>query len=118
VLHIPPYFSRSGIHGCFVLSAELVALRDGTLSWRNVTGRTQDIDGVVWSTPRVADDSIAKELQDAGIDIWLVGNCMAFLGACALFRFFMRLCSNLVGLAHFFSRCRGGLHGLLHVLSL
>jgi hypothetical protein len=64
-----------------VLSAEPVVLRDGVLTWRNVfTGRTQDLDGVgvvVWSTPRVADDSIAKELQDAGIDIRLVGDCMA-----------------------------------------
>ena len=56
-----------------ILSAEPVSLRDGVLTWRNVfTGRTQDIDDValfVWSTPRIADDAIAKQLHDAGIDV-------------------------------------------------
>jgi hypothetical protein len=49
--------------------------------WRNVfTGRTQDLDDVgvfVWSTPRVADDAVAKQLCAMGIDTRLIGDCMA-----------------------------------------
>jgi 2,4-dienoyl-CoA reductase-like NADH-dependent reductase (Old Yellow Enzyme family) len=82
------YCSAIGVHrrlyeasAEIVLSAEPVALRDGRLTWRNVfTGLTKDIDDVgvlVWSTPRVADDVIASQLHDAGIDIRLVGDCMA-----------------------------------------
>jgi 2,4-dienoyl-CoA reductase-like NADH-dependent reductase (Old Yellow Enzyme family)/thioredoxin reductase len=63
-----------------VLSAEPVSLRDGMLTWRNVfNGQTQGIDGVgafVWSTPRVADDAIAKKLHDTGA-VQLIGDCMA-----------------------------------------
>jgi hypothetical protein len=51
------------------------------LTWRNVfNGRTQDIDDVgafVWSTPRIADDAIAKQLHDAGAEVRLIGDCMA-----------------------------------------
>jgi 2,4-dienoyl-CoA reductase-like NADH-dependent reductase (Old Yellow Enzyme family) len=82
------YCSTIGIHrrlyeadAEIVLSAEPVSLRDGTLTWRNVfTGQTRDIKDVamfVWSTPRVADDAIARQLQDAGIDLRLIGDCMA-----------------------------------------
>jgi hypothetical protein len=49
--------------------------------WRNVfTGRTQEIAEValfLWSTPRVADDAIATPLREAGLDVRLVGDCMA-----------------------------------------
>ena len=31
----------------------------------------------VWSTPRIADDAIARQLQDAGTDVRLIGDCMA-----------------------------------------
>jgi dimethylglycine catabolism A len=31
----------------------------------------------VWSTPRVADDAVAKQLFEAGIDTRLIGDCMA-----------------------------------------
>jgi dimethylglycine catabolism A len=82
------YCSAIGIHrrlyeanAEIILSAEPVSLHDGLLIWRNVfTGRTNEVDGVgvfVWSTPRVADDAIAKELHDAGIDTRLIGDCMA-----------------------------------------
>ena len=82
------YCSAIGVHrrlyeadAEIVLSAEPVALRDGVFTWRNVfTGRTQEIPEVgmfVWSTPRVADDAIARPLHEAGLDIRLVGDCMA-----------------------------------------
>jgi thioredoxin reductase len=82
------YCSAIGIHRRLyeanteiVLSAEPVSFRGGRLTWRNVfTGRTQDLDDVgvfVWSTPRVADDAIAKQLHDMGIDTRLIGDCMA-----------------------------------------
>jgi hypothetical protein len=82
------YCSAIGIHrrlyeanAEIVLSAEPVSFRSGRLTWRNVfTGRTQDVDDVgvfVWSTPRVADDAVAKQLSEAGIDTRLIGDCMA-----------------------------------------
>jgi thioredoxin reductase len=82
------YCSAIGIHrrlyeanAEIVLSAEPVSVRDGRLTWRNVfTGRTQDLDDVgvfVWSTPRVADDAVAKQLHAKGIDVRLIGDCMA-----------------------------------------
>jgi NADPH-dependent 2,4-dienoyl-CoA reductase/sulfur reductase-like enzyme len=64
-----------------VLAAEPSTLRNGVLTWRNVfTGRTHDIENVdlfLWSTPRVADDSLAQPLEQAGIDTRLAGDCMA-----------------------------------------
>src|SRR5262249_56994760 len=64
-----------------VLAAEVVALRDGVLTWRNAfTGRMQEIADVgrlVWSTPRIADDALAQPLRDAGLDVQLIGDCMA-----------------------------------------
>ena len=82
------YCSAIGVHrrlyeanAEIVLSAEPVSLRGGVLAWRNVfTGRLQQIDDVgvfVWSTPRIADDAIAKPLRDAGADVRLIGDCMA-----------------------------------------
>ncbi|MGZ5881397.1 MAG: FAD-dependent oxidoreductase [Xanthobacteraceae bacterium] len=82
------YCSAIGIHrrlyeanAEIVLSAEPVSFRAGRLTWRNVfTGRTQDLDDVgvfVWSTPRVADDAVAKQLCARGIDTRLIGDCMA-----------------------------------------
>jgi 2,4-dienoyl-CoA reductase-like NADH-dependent reductase (Old Yellow Enzyme family)/thioredoxin reductase len=82
------YCSAIGIHrrlyeanAEIVLSAEPVSFRGGRLTWRNVfTGRTQDLDDVgvfVWSTPRVADDAVANQLHDMGIDTRLIGDCMA-----------------------------------------
>ena len=64
-----------------VLAAEPSTLRNGVLTWRNVfTGRSHDIENVdlfLWSTPRVADDSLAQPLAQAGVDTRLVGDCMA-----------------------------------------
>jgi hypothetical protein len=82
------YCSAIGIHRRLyeagveiVQAAEPVALRDGVLTWRNVfTSRMQDIDDVglvVWSTPRIADDALALPLRAAGLDVQLVGDCMA-----------------------------------------
>jgi hypothetical protein len=82
------YCSAIGIHrrlyeanAEIVLSAEPVSLRAGRLTWRNVfTGQTQGLDDVgmfVWSTPRVADDAVAKQLCAMGIDVRLIGDCMA-----------------------------------------
>ena len=36
-----------------------------------------DVGVFVWSTPRVADDAVAKQLFEAGIDTRLIGDCMA-----------------------------------------
>jgi 2,4-dienoyl-CoA reductase-like NADH-dependent reductase (Old Yellow Enzyme family) len=82
------YCSAIGIHrrlyeanAEIVLSAEPVSFRDGRLTWHNVfTGRAQDVDEVgvfVWSTPRVADDAVARKLHDMGVDARLIGDCMA-----------------------------------------
>ena len=82
------YCSAIGIHrrlyeanAEIVLSAEPLSFRGGRLAWRNIfTGRTQELDDVgvfVWSTPRVADDAIAKQLHEMGIDTRLIGDCMA-----------------------------------------
>jgi hypothetical protein len=82
------YCSAIGIHrrlyeanAEIVLSAEPVSVRGGRLTWRNVfTARTRDLDDVgvfVWSTPRVADDAVAKQLCAMGIDVRLIGDCMA-----------------------------------------
>jgi hypothetical protein len=64
-----------------VLAAEPSTLRHGVLTWRNVfTGRPHDIANVelfLWSTPRVADDGLARELAQAGVDTRLAGDCMA-----------------------------------------
>ena len=82
------YCSAIGIHrrlyeadAEIILSAEPVSLRNGVLTWRNVfTGRTQEIGDVgifVWSTPRVADDSVARELHNTDASVRLIGDCMA-----------------------------------------
>jgi NADPH-dependent 2,4-dienoyl-CoA reductase/sulfur reductase-like enzyme len=82
------YCSAIGVHrrlydanAEIVLSAEPVSLRNAMLTWRNVfNGRIQGIDDVgafVWSTPRIADDAIAKQLHDAGAEVRLIGDCMA-----------------------------------------
>src|SRR4029079_17412666 len=64
-----------------VLSAEPVSVRGGRLTWRNVfTARTRDLDDVgvfVWSTPRVADDAVAKQLFEAGLELRTIGDCTA-----------------------------------------
>jgi len=82
------YCSAIGIHrrlyqadADIILASEPASFRDGVLSWRNVfTGRQRDIPNVgmfVWSTPRVADDRLAKPLRSAGIDTRLAGDCVA-----------------------------------------
>lgn len=82
------YCSAIGVHrrlyeadAEIIFAAEPVGWRDGVLTWRNVfSGRTRDIPGValfLWSTPRVADDALAEPLRRAGVDIRLVGDCMA-----------------------------------------
>jgi hypothetical protein len=62
-------------------AAEPVSLKGGVLTWRNVfTGRTREVPQVdlfVWSTPRIADDSLAAPLQQAGIQMHLIGDCMS-----------------------------------------
>jgi hypothetical protein len=51
------------------------------LAWRNVfTGERREIAEVelfLWSTPRLADDAIAAPLRAAGLDVRLVGDCLA-----------------------------------------
>jgi hypothetical protein len=82
------YCSAIGVHRRLyeadvevVLAAELVELRPGRLTWRNVfTGRVAEIADVrllVWSTPRIADDALAVPLRQAGLETRLVGDCMA-----------------------------------------
>src|SRR5262249_49679434 len=82
------YCSAIGIHRRLyaagveiVLAAEPVSLRARVLTWRNVfTGETRniaDVDLLVWSTPRIADDALAEPLRAAGLDVELVGDCMA-----------------------------------------
>jgi 2,4-dienoyl-CoA reductase-like NADH-dependent reductase (Old Yellow Enzyme family) len=64
-----------------VLAAEPVSLHNGVLIWRNVfTGREQEIADVelfLWSTPRIADDALARPLREIGIEARLAGDCMA-----------------------------------------
>jgi len=82
------YCSAIGIHRRLyaagveiVLAAEPVSLGARVLTWRNVfTGETRniaDVDLLVWSTPRIADDALAEPLRAAGLDVELVGDCMA-----------------------------------------
>jgi len=57
------------------------SLENGIVLARNVyTGKEQEISGVAlltYSTPRVADDALAGPLQQAGLDVKLVGDCYA-----------------------------------------
>jgi hypothetical protein len=56
-------------------------LEQGIVRARNVyTGRERDIEDVVlltYSTPRIADDSLAAPLADAGLEVHRVGDCYA-----------------------------------------
>jgi hypothetical protein len=80
------YCSAIGIHRRLyhadveiIVAAELVSFQDDVLTWRNVfTGRMRDIANVallLWSTPRIADDALARQLRAAGVDTRLVGDC-------------------------------------------
>jgi len=64
-----------------VLAAEPVSLRDGVLAWRNIftndPKQISDVGLFLWSTPRIADDALAAELRQAGVDVRLAGDCMA-----------------------------------------
>src|SRR5581483_10992075 len=82
------YCSAIGIHrrlyqaeAEIIVAAEPVAFRDGTLKWRNVfTGRERIIADValfLWSTPRLANDALARPLRDAGVEVRLAGDCAA-----------------------------------------
>jgi len=82
------YCSALGVHrrlyranAEIVMAAEPVSLLDGILTWRNVfTGQHQEIPDValfLWSTPRLADDALAAPLRAAGLDLTLVGDCLA-----------------------------------------
>jgi 2,4-dienoyl-CoA reductase-like NADH-dependent reductase (Old Yellow Enzyme family) len=82
------YCSAIGIHRRLyqadveiIVAAEPIAFRDDVLTWRNVfTGRVRDILNVglfVWSTPRIANDSLAEALRRAQVDLHLVGDCVA-----------------------------------------
>jgi dimethylglycine catabolism A len=82
------YCSAIGVHrrlyaarAEIIVAAAPVTLRNGVLAWRNVfTGDIReivDVDLFLWSTPRVADDAIAAPLRAAGIDVTLIGDCLA-----------------------------------------
>jgi dimethylglycine catabolism A len=82
------YCSAIGIHRRLykadteiITAAEPILFEGGVLTWRNVfTGRPRDIPNVgllLWSTPRIVDDALAKPLQLAGIETRLVGDCVA-----------------------------------------
>jgi dimethylglycine catabolism A len=82
------YCSAIGIHrrlyqadAEIIIAAEPILFEGGVLTWRNVfTGRARDIPNVgllLWSTPRIADDALAKPLQQAGIETHLAGDCVA-----------------------------------------
>jgi hypothetical protein len=82
------YCSAIGIHrrlysadAEIIVAAEPVSLQCGVLTWRNVfTGRKRDIRNVglfLWCTPRIANDALAQPLRRAGVDIRLVGDCVA-----------------------------------------
>lgn len=62
-------------------AAEPVSVTDGTLVWSNVFTETlqqiADVDLLVWSTPRIADDQLYFRLQSEGMDAVLVGDCMS-----------------------------------------
>jgi 2,4-dienoyl-CoA reductase-like NADH-dependent reductase (Old Yellow Enzyme family) len=64
-----------------VLAAEPVALTNSVLAWRNAfTGQAGEIDDValfVWSTPRLADDTLAAAIEQVGIETRRIGDCMA-----------------------------------------
>jgi len=82
------YCSRIGIHrrlyqaeAEILVAAEPIAFKNGALTWRNVfSGRVREISGValfLWSTPRLANDALAEPLRRAGLDIRLIGDCLA-----------------------------------------
>jgi dimethylglycine catabolism A len=64
-----------------VLAAEPVTLTNNVLAWRNAfTGQVGEIDDValfVWSTPRLADDTLAAAIEQTGIETRRIGDCMA-----------------------------------------
>jgi hypothetical protein len=64
-----------------IVAVEPVSLQDDVLAWRNAfTGRVREITNVglfLWSTPRIANDTLAQPLRQAGIDTRLVGDCLA-----------------------------------------
>jgi len=82
------YCSAIGIHrrlyaadAEIVTAGEPVSFADDVLAWRNVfTGGTREIAGVglfLYATPRIADDALAAPLRQAGLDVRLVGDCLA-----------------------------------------
>jgi len=82
------YCSAIGIHRRLyqadteiIVAAEPILFEGGALTWRNVfTGRVRDIASVsllLWSTPRIANDALAKPLQLTGVETYLVGDCVA-----------------------------------------
>jgi 2,4-dienoyl-CoA reductase-like NADH-dependent reductase (Old Yellow Enzyme family) len=82
------YCSAIGIHrrlyqadAEIIIAAEPILFKGGVLTWRNVfTGRARDIADVslfLWSTPRIANDALAKPLQRAAIETRLAGDCLA-----------------------------------------
>jgi hypothetical protein len=82
------YCSRIGVHrrlyqteAEILVAAEPVSLRKGVLTWRNTfTGRVREISNValfLWSTPRLVNNQLAEPLRLAGLDIRLIGDCLA-----------------------------------------
>lgn len=64
-----------------ITAAEPVSLNDHTMIWRNVfTDRRLKIENAdlfLWSTPRIADDRLNRALQEKGMSVQLVGDCMS-----------------------------------------
>jgi len=82
------YCSAIGIHrrlyhadAEIIVAAQPASFQNGVLTWRNVfTGRVRDIanvDLLLCSTPRLANDALAEPLRRVGIDTRLVGDCVA-----------------------------------------
>jgi hypothetical protein len=89
-----PYVSLLGVYrrlyraGVVIVPAAIpVAATAGSVTWRNVfSGQEETISEValfVWSTPRVADDTIAEELRRHGLSVLTVGDAHAPRGLLA-----------------------------------
>jgi thioredoxin reductase len=64
-----------------VLAAQPVRLAGGSFQYENVFTKRRfgipDVKLFLWATPRIADDALAAELRQAGLDVRLAGDCMA-----------------------------------------
>jgi len=82
------YCSRIGVHrrlyaagAEIIVAAEPIALQAGVLTWRNTfSGKVHAISNValfLWSTPRLVNDALVEPLRRAGLDLRLIGDCLA-----------------------------------------